>query len=192
VARKEIEDPIIRLAQMGRASGLHIILATQRPSVNVITGLIKANFPTRIAFKVASRVDSKVILDSMGADKLLGCGDMIFMPPGSSRRLRVQGALVDDAEINAAVEFVKSNASPDYREDILSADADAALNYEDIDDSLYDEAVNVVRQLGQASASLLQRRMRIGYTRAARLVDMMEERGIVGPQQGSKAREVIG
>jgi S-DNA-T family DNA segregation ATPase FtsK/SpoIIIE len=192
VARKDIEDPIIRLAQMGRAAGLHIVLATQRPSVNVITGLIKANFPTRIAFKVASKVDSKVILDSMGADKLLGCGDMLFMPPGSSRRLRIQGALVDDAEINATVEFVKSKASPDYREDILSADADGALSYEDIDDNLYDEAVDVVRQLGQASASLLQRRMRIGYTRAARLVDMMEERGIVGPQQGSKAREVIG
>ena len=192
VARKDIEDPIIRLAQMGRAAGLHIVLATQRPSVNVITGLIKANFPTRIAFKVASKVDSKVILDSMGADKLLGCGDMIFMPPGSSRRLRIQGTLVDDAEINATVEFVRSNASPDYREDVLSADADSALNYEDIDDNLYDEAVDVVRQLGQASASLLQRRMRIGYTSAARLVDMMEERGVVGPQQGSKAREVIG
>lgn len=192
VARKEIEDPIIRLAQMGRAAGLHIVLATQRPSVNVITGLIKANFPTRIAFKVASKVDSKVILDTMGADKLLGCGDMIFMPPGSSRRLRIQGTLVDDAEINATVEFVRSSANPDYREDILSADPDGALNYEDIDDSLYDEAVDVVRQLGQASASLLQRRMRIGYTRAARLVDMMEERGVVGPQQGSKAREVIG
>jgi DNA segregation ATPase FtsK/SpoIIIE, S-DNA-T family len=191
VARKDIEDPIIRLAQMGRAAGMHIILATQRPSVNVITGLIKANFPTRIAFKVASKVDSKVILDTMGADKLLGCGDMIFMPPGSSRRLRIQGTLVDDAEINATVEFVKSQGSPDYREDILSAEADSALSYEDIDDNLYDEAVSVVRQLGQASASLLQRRMRIGYTRAARIVDMMEERGVVGPQQGSKAREVL-
>ncbi len=191
VARKDIEDPIIRLAQMGRAAGMHIILATQRPSVNVITGLIKANFPTRIAFKVASKVDSKVILDTMGADKLLGCGDMIFMPPGSSRRLRIQGTLVDDAEINAAVEFVKSQGNPDYREDVLSADAEDGLNYEDIDDNLYEEAVGVVRQLGQASASMLQRRMRIGYTRAARLVDMMEERGVVGPQQGSKAREVL-
>jgi len=191
VARKDIEDPIIRLAQMGRAAGIHIILATQRPSVNVITGLIKANFPTRVAFKVASKVDSKVILDTMGADKLLGCGDMIFMPPGSSRRLRIQGTLVDDAEITATVEFVKSQGSPDYREDILSADAAGELSYEDIDDNLYEEAVSVVRQLGQASASLLQRRMRIGYTRAARIVDMMEERGVVGPQQGSKAREVL-
>ena len=191
VARKDIEEPIIRLAQMGRAAGLHIILATQRPSVNVITGLIKANFPTRIAFKVASRVDSKVILDTMGADKLLGCGDMIFIPPGSSRRLRIQGTLVDDAEINTTVGFVKSQGNPDYREDILSADAEGGLSYEDIDDNLYEEAVSVVRQLGQASASLLQRRMRIGYTRAARLVDMMEERGVVGPQQGSKAREVL-
>jgi len=191
MARKDIEEPIIRLAQMGRAAGIHIILATQRPSVNVITGLIKANFPTRIAFKVASKVDSKVILDTMGADKLLGCGDMIFMPPGSSRRLRIQGTLVDDAEITATVEFVKSQGSPDYREGILSADAEGELSYEDIDDSLYEEAVSVVRQLGQGSASLLQRRMRIGYTRAARIVDMMEERGVVGPQQGSKAREVL-
>jgi len=191
IARKEIEDPIIRLAQMGRAAGLHIILATQRPSVNVITGLIKANFPTRIAFRVASKVDSKVILDAMGADKLLGRGDMLFIPPGASRRLRIQGTLIDDAEINAAVDFVRSQAEPSYREDILAEAGDEDLSYEDIDDELYDEAVHVVRQLGLASASMLQRRMRIGYTRAARLVDMMEERGIVGPQQGSKPREVF-
>ena len=191
VARKDIEDPIIRLAQMGRAAGLHIILATQRPSVNVITGLIKANFPTRIAFKVASKVDSKVILDTMGAEKLLGCGDMLFIPPGASRRLRIQGTLVDDAETNAVIHFVKSQADPDYREDILASAPDEDLNYEDIDDELYDDAVGVVRQLGIASASMLQRRMRIGYTRAARLVDMMEERGVVGPQQGSKPREVL-
>ncbi|MCX6357788.1 MAG: DNA translocase FtsK, partial [Candidatus Aureabacteria bacterium] len=192
VARKDIEEPIIRLAQMGRAAGLHIILATQRPSVNVITGLIKANFPTRIAFKVASKVDSKVILDSMGADHLLGRGDMLFIPPGASRRLRIQGTLVDDEEIIAVAGFVKSQASPEYREDILSAEGEENLNYEDIDDELYGQAVEVVRQLGVASASMLQRRMRIGYTRAARLVDMMEERGVVGPAQGSKAREVIG
>jgi S-DNA-T family DNA segregation ATPase FtsK/SpoIIIE len=192
VARKDIEDPIIRLAQMGRAAGLHIILATQRPSVNVITGLIKANFPTRIAFKVASKVDSKVILDTMGADKLIGRGDMLFVPPGASRRLRVQGTLVEDDEIDAVVGFVKAVASPEYREDILSPEeGEGDLSYEDIDDDLYEEAVGVVRQLGQASASLLQRRMRIGYARAARLVDMMEERGVVGPQQGSKAREVF-
>lgn len=191
VARKDIEDPIIRLAQMGRAAGLHIILATQRPSVNVITGLIKANFPTRIAFKVASKVDSKVILDTMGADKLIGRGDMLLIPPGASRRLRVQGTLVDDKEINAVVAFVKAQASPDYRSDVLTGDDEADLSYEDIDDELYDEAVEVVRQLGLASASMLQRRMRIGYTRAARLVDMMEERGVVGPAQGSKPREVL-
>jgi S-DNA-T family DNA segregation ATPase FtsK/SpoIIIE len=192
VARKDVEDPVIRLAQMGRAAGIHIILATQRPSVNVITGLIKANFPTRIAFKVATRVDSKVILDTMGADRLLGRGDMIFIPPGSSRRLRIQGTLVGDDEINAAVDFVKQEGSPDYREDILTAGPKEELTYDDMDDNLYDDAVKVVRQLGQASASMLQRRMRIGYTRAARLVDMMEERGIVGPAQGSKPREIIG
>lgn len=192
VARKDIEDPIIRLAQMGRASGIHLILATQRPSVNVITGLIKANFPTRIAFKVASKVDSKVILDTMGADKLIGKGDMIFVPPGTSRKLRIQGTLVEDTEIDAAVEFVKSQASPEYRDDIFVEGGDEGLSYEDMQDSLYDDAVKMVMQLGQASASMLQRRMRIGYTRAARLVDMMEERGIVGPQQGSKPREIIG
>lgn len=191
VARKDIEDPIIRLAQMGRAAGLHIILATQRPSVNVITGLIKANFPTRIAFKVASKVDSKVILDGSGADKLLGKGDMIFMPPGASRRLRVQGTLVDDDEINAVVAFVKAQSVPDYREEILAAEEDEGPGSEEIDDDLYQEAVKTVRQIGQASASMLQRRHRIGYNRAARLVEMMEERGIVGPQQGSRPREVL-
>ncbi len=192
IARKDIEDPIIRLAQLGRASGIHIILATQRPSVNVITGLIKANFPTRIAFRVASRIDSKVILDTMGADKLLGKGDMIFIPPGSSRRLRIQGTLVSDAEINATVNFVKSQAQPAYRDDIFKGGGlKGEPSYEDMDDSLYDEAVELVRQLGQASASMLQRRMRIGYTRAGRLIDMMEERAVVGPQQGSKPREIL-
>ena len=191
VARKDIEDPIIRLAQMGRAAGLHIILATQRPSVNVITGLIKANFPTRIAFKVASKVDSKVILDGSGADKLLGKGDMIFMPPGASRRIRVQGTLVDDDEINAVVEFVKAQGVPEYREEILAAEEEGASGVEEIDDDLYQDAVKTVRQLGQASASMLQRRHRIGYNRAARLVEMMEERGVVGPQQGSRPREVL-
>jgi S-DNA-T family DNA segregation ATPase FtsK/SpoIIIE len=191
VARKDIEGPIIRLAQMGRAAGIHIILATQRPSVNVITGLIKANFPTRIAFKVASKIDSKVILDGSGADKLLGKGDMLFMPPGASRRLRVQGTLVDDDEINAVVEFVKAQGAPEYREDILTAEDEEESSCEEIDDDLYQEAVKTVRQLGQASASMLQRRHRIGYNRAARLVDMMEERGVVGPQQGSRPREIL-
>ena len=191
VARKDIEGPIIRLAQMGRAAGIHIILATQRPSVNVITGLIKANFPTRIAFKVASKIDSKVILDGSGADKLLGKGDMIFMPPGASRRLRVQGTLVDDDEINAVVNFVKAQGAPEYREDILTAADEEEPSCEEIDDDLYQEAVKTVRQLGQASASMLQRRHRIGYNRAARLVDMMEERGVVGPQQGSRPREIL-
>jgi S-DNA-T family DNA segregation ATPase FtsK/SpoIIIE len=176
---------------MGRAAGIHIILATQRPSVNVITGLIKANFPTRIAFRVATKVDSKVILDSMGAEKLLGRGDMLYIPPGSARRLRIQGTLVDDAEINRTVDFVKALQEPEYEESIFSESGDGDLNYEDVADELYDEAVNIVVQLGQASASMLQRRMRVGYTRAARLVDMMEERGIVGPAQGSKPREVL-
>lgn len=192
-ARKDIEDPIIRLAQMGRAAGLHLILATQRPSVNVITGIIKANFPARIAFKVATTVDSKVILDTSGAEKLLGMGDMLFIPPGTSRRLRVQGTLVSDEEINEVVAFIKDQAQPEYREDILSFEEEGGGSaYDEVDDSLYDEAVSMVRQMGQASASMLQRRMRIGYARAGRLIDMMEERGIVGPSQGSKPREVIG
>lgn len=191
VARKDIEDPIIRLAQMGRAAGLHIILATQRPSVNVITGLIKANFPTRIAFKVASKVDSKVILDGSGADKLLGKGDMIFMPPGASRRLRVQGTLVDDDEINAVVAFVKAQAVPEYLDEVLTPPEEEEGAFDEIDDDLYNEAVKTVRQLGQASASMLQRRHRIGYNRAARLIDMMEERGVVGPGQGSRPREIL-
>lgn len=191
VARKEIEDPIIRLAQMGRAAGIHIILATQRPSVNVITGLIKANFPTRIAFKVASKVDSKVILDGSGADKLLGKGDMIFMPPGASRRLRVQGTLVGDDEINAVARFVKAQSSPEYLDEILLPPEEDRDEFDEIDDDLYNEAVKTVRQFGQASASMLQRRHRIGYNRAARLIDMMEERGVVGPQQGSRPREIL-
>ncbi|MDP8247941.1 MAG: DNA translocase FtsK [Candidatus Tritonobacter lacicola] len=189
--RKEVEDPIIRLAQMGRAAGVHIVLATQRPSVNVITGLIKANFPTRIAFQVASRVDSKVIIDTIGADKLLGKGDMIFIPPGTSRRVRSQGTLVFDSEIQRVVDSVIEQAGEYPRDDIFKQmEAEKGREVE-VDDELFDDALEIIKRTGHGSVSLLQRRLRIGYTRAARLMDFMEAKGIVGPYRGSKAREVL-
>ncbi len=192
VASKEIESHIARLAQLSRAVGIHMILATQRPSVDVITGVIKANFPSRISFKVASKVDSRTVLDMNGADKLLGKGDMLFMPPGGSKPIRAQGSLVTDDEIHRVVEFIKQQRQPVYDESILEyEEKKGAFQSHTKRDKLYEEAVNVVLQTGQASVSILQRRLGIGYTRAARLIDMMEEDGIVGPYQGSKPREIL-
>lgn len=192
IASKEIEGYIARLAQLSRAVGIHMILATQRPSVDVITGVIKANFPSRISFKVASKVDSRTVLDMNGADKLLGKGDMLFIPPGTSKPIRAQGSLVSDDEIEKIVKFIKEQREPIYDQELMEMGGKAkGLKSSQTRDKLYQEAVNVVMQAGQASVSILQRRLGVGYTRAARLIDMMEEDGIVGAYQGSKPREIL-
>ena len=191
VAAKQIESAITRLAQLSRAVGIHLILATQRPSVDVITGVIKANFPARVSFKVASKVDSRTVLDMNGADKLLGKGDMLFMKPGEAKPIRGQCCLVSDDEIQKVVEFIKQQQEPIYNETILTKQASSAAGLLDLQDELYDEAVQLVIETNQASVSVLQRRMRLGYTRAARLIDMMEQNGLVGPFAGSKAREIL-
>jgi S-DNA-T family DNA segregation ATPase FtsK/SpoIIIE len=197
VERANVEEAVTRLAQMARAVGMHLVLATQRPSVDVITGLIKANFPSRISFRVATRVDSRTVLDVMGAEHLLGKGDMLFLPPGSSRLVRVHGAFVTEAETNRVVEFWKVQARPDYDQTFLMApppdegeDAEAA-EFEGGDDPAYTDAVRVVLEMGKASTSTLQRRLRLGYGRAARILDMMQHEGIIGPPDGSKPREVL-
>jgi S-DNA-T family DNA segregation ATPase FtsK/SpoIIIE len=189
-ASKEMESAIARLAQLSRAVGIHMILATQRPSVDVITGVIKANFPSRISFKVASKVDSRTVLDMNGADKLLGKGDMLFIPPGTSKAIRAQGSLVSDEEINKVVTYIKNQKEPKYQEDIFKANF-SKFSSKAKKDKIYEEAIDVVMQTGQASVSILQRRLGIGYTRAARLIDMMEEEGIVGPYRGAKPREIL-
>ena len=200
VVGKKVEELIARLAQKARAAGIHLILATQRPSVDVITGLIKANIPVRIAFQVSSRVDSRTILDQSGAEQLLGHGDMLYLPPGSGFPERVHGAFVDDHEVHEVVEYLRSAGEPDYDEDILSGASDSDLlpagtsgnNANDAEaDPLYDEAVAIVTETRKASISGVQRRLRIGYNRAARLVEEMERAGIVGPLQSNGAREVL-
>ena len=194
--RANVEEAVARLAQMARAVGMHLVLATQRPSVDVITGLIKANFPSRISFRVATRVDSRTVLDVMGAEHLLGKGDMLFLPPGSSRLTRVHGAFVTEAEINRVVDFWKEQARPDYDQSFLIAppaedDQTEAGEFEGADDPAYTDAVRVVLEMGKASTSTLQRRLRLGYGRAARILDMMQHEGIIGPPDGSKPREVL-
>jgi len=197
VERGNVEESVTRLAQMARAVGMHLVLATQRPSVDVITGLIKANFPSRISFRVATRVDSRTVLDVMGAEHLLGKGDMLFLPPGSSRLVRVHGAFVTEAETNRVVEFWKSQARPDYDQTFLLAPpSDDAEDSEGgeldaVEDPAYTDAVRVVLEMGKASTSTLQRRLRLGYGRAARILDMMQREGIIGPPDGSKPREVL-
>jgi S-DNA-T family DNA segregation ATPase FtsK/SpoIIIE len=193
VAQRNVEESLARLAQMARASGIHLILATQRPSVDVITGVIKANFPTRISFKVSSKVDSRTILDQMGAEKLLGSGDMLFIPPGSSELARIHGAYVSDREIERIVDFVRKQGKPAYDESITeyeSGTADEERRGEEFDEK-YDEAVALVTDLGQASVSLVQRYMKIGYNRAARIIERMEAEGIVGQSDGAKPRKVL-
>lgn len=192
----DIEESISRLAQMARAAGIHMVLATQRPSVNVITGSIKANVPSRISFAVGSQIDSRTILDMAGAEKLLGKGDMLFSPIGANKPIRVQGAFISDDEVEHLVEFVKQQREPEY-DDTVTAEAEKETAAQDNDeqdiyrDELLERAVNLVMESGQASVSMLQRRFRIGYTRAARLVDTMEDLKIVGPNMGSKAREIL-
>ena len=194
---RNVEESVTRLAQMARAVGMHLVLATQRPSVDVITGLIKANFPARISFRVATRVDSRTVLDVMGAEHLLGKGDMLFLPPGSSRLTRVHGAFVTETEINGVVDFWKAQARPEYDQSYLvappSEEGAAEMDEEPSGDQdpMYEEAMRVVLEMGKASTSTLQRRLRLGYGRAARILDMMYRDGIIGPPDGSKPREVL-
>lgn len=189
ISQKEIEDAVVRLAAMSRAVGIHLIMATQRPSVDVITGLIKANFPYRISFQVASKTDSRTILDYIGAEKLLGRGDMLFSPAGSMNIKRIQGALIIEDEVLRIVSDLRKNSSTDYVEDILSFEKVKGYSIED-DDPIFDESVEIVLKTKRASASFLQRRLKIGYNRAARLIELMEEKGIIGPPNGSKPREI--
>ena len=190
VARDQIENAITRLAQLSRAVGIHLLLATQRPSVDVVTGVIKANFPARISFKVASKVDSRTVLDSNGADKLLGRGDLLFLRPGESKLIRAQGSLVSDKEIEKVVDFIKSQAEPVYDEEILKEQHSAILANGEKDE-LYDQAVRIIMESNQASVSILQRRLRLGYTRAARIIDTMEQDGMVGHFEGSRPRKIL-
>ncbi|MGG5252891.1 DNA translocase FtsK [Neobacillus sp. SM06] len=189
VASSDVEDSITRLAQMARAAGIHLIIATQRPSVDVITGVIKANIPSRIAFAVSSQTDSRTILDMGGAEKLLGRGDMLFLPVGASKPVRVQGAFLSDDEVEEVVNYVISQQKAQYQEEMIPDDIPEAKGA--VDDNLYEEAVSLIVEMQTASVSMLQRRFRIGYTRAARLIDEMEARGIVGPYEGSKPRAVL-
>ena len=203
VAKGEVEDAICRLAQKARAAGMHLVIATQRPSVDVITGLIKANIPSRIAFAVSSQVDSRTILDQVGAEKLLGKGDMLFFPTGAPKPVRIQGAFIDDKEVEKIVNFLKSNTNGEttYRDDITeyiekanSTDKELAEMQDGDDDEadpLLNEAIQTVVETGQASTSFIQRRFKVGYARAGRIIDQMEERGIISGYQGSKPREVL-
>ncbi len=190
VSPKEVEEYIARLAQMARASGIHLILATQRPSVDVLTGIIKANFPARVSCKVFSKVDSRTILDTNGAESLLGNGDMLFLSPGIGRLQRLHGPYVSEGEIRKIVEFLKQQGTPSYHNEILEEKEDE-VNGEDLDDEKYQEAVEFVETKGEASISMVQRRFRIGYNRAARIIERMEREGVVGPSDGVKPREVL-
>ena len=200
VAKKDVEDAICRLAQKARAAGMHLVIATQRPSVDVITGLIKANIPSRIAFAVSSQVDSRTILDMVGAEKLLGKGDMLFYPAGAPKPTRIQGAFISDGEVEKIVNFLKANGEAKYNEDIIESienanktDKEIAEQAEDDDetDPFLMDAIDVVVETGQASTSFIQRKFKVGYARAGRIIDQMEERGIISGYQGSKPREVL-
>jgi len=196
VAPGEVEDSICRLAQLARAAGMHLVIATQRPSVNVITGIIKANIPTRIAFSVASQIDSRTMIDHGGAEKLLGRGDMLFVPSGM-KPIRVQGVWVADEEVEAVVEFIKERSEPTYDQDMVEQINNSVLSDAEKEEvsNEYDprlpEAVEIVLEAGQASISMLQRRMRIGYARAGRLIDEMSLRGLVSEADGAKPRQVL-
>ena len=199
---KEVEDSINRIAAKARAAGMHLLIATQRPSVDVVTGVIKANIPTRIAFAVSSQIDSRTILDEQGAEKLIGRGDMLFNPMGASKPNRLQGCFVSEDEVEAVVDYIKGDHSSDYDEDIMhEIERQATMEKkqrtglseegDEAEDSMLPAAIETVVELGQASTSLLQRKLKLGYARAARLMDIMEERGVVGPHEGSKPRQVL-
>jgi S-DNA-T family DNA segregation ATPase FtsK/SpoIIIE len=193
IARGEVETSIARLAQMARAVGIHLIVATQRPSVDIITGVIKANFPSRIAFRVSSKVDSRTIIDANGAETLLGQGDMLFLPPASSRLIRVHGCLVTESEVKRITDHSRNQAQPDYNDQVTMSDqeTDAADELSLEHDELYDEALTIVIEMGRASTSVLQRRLSIGYGRAAKILDVMEREGFIGPAEGAKPRRVL-
>ena len=194
-APADVENAIARITQMARAAGIHIIVATQTPRADVMTGVIKANIPSRIAFQVASKIDSRVILDENGADRLLGQGDMLYLPPSTSRLIRAQGVLVTDEEIRRLVEFVSAQSPPAFdaemHEKLEAASASADDEVSEEDEELVEKCLEIIRQEKRASTSLLQRRLRLGYTRAARIVDILEQRGILGPGEGAKPREIL-
>jgi S-DNA-T family DNA segregation ATPase FtsK/SpoIIIE len=194
VSSKEVESYVARLAQMARATGIHLIIATQRPSVDVVTGLIKANFPTRIAFAVTSGTDSRTILDSVGAEKLLGHGDMLYLPRDASKPKRIQGVLVDDREVKSVTKFLKDNRTPSYIDEVTADKKNMGSSQAGggpDEEPLMEEATEEVVRTGKASTSYLQRKFRIGYARAARLMDLLEEQGVIGAGQGAKPREVL-
>jgi S-DNA-T family DNA segregation ATPase FtsK/SpoIIIE len=198
LAAADVEALIVRLAQLARAAGIHLVLATQRPSVNVITGIIKANIPARLAFRVASNVDSRTILDASGAEKLLGRGDMMFASADTPKPRRIQGVFMDEAETKKVTDYLRGAREPQYNEEVLAQPVSvggggggAGGDFGDVDDALFQEAADTVIRSGKASASLLQRRLRIGYARAARLLDILEERGVVGPADGARPRNVL-
>jgi S-DNA-T family DNA segregation ATPase FtsK/SpoIIIE len=197
VAPADVEMAIARITQMARAAGIHCIVATQRPSVDVITGVIKANIPARIAFQCASRVDSRTILDAMGADKLLGKGDMLYLPPGSPKLIRAQGALITDQEIQGVIDFIAKQGKPSYEMDIHQQlqkpvrDFEGSSGDDEQDEELIENCIEVIRSEQKASVSLLQRRLKIGYGRAARIMDVLEERGYVGPSKGAEPRDIL-
>ncbi len=190
---KQVERDIIRLAQKARAAGIHLLFATQRPSVDVVTGLLKANLPARISFQVSSRVDSRTILDGIGAERLLGAGDMLFMPPGSAKFSRVHGPFVSETELRKLCDFWRAQGAPDYQMEILetsATEAEGRSHSTDRRDQLYDAALRIVLESGQASVSMIQRRLRIGYNRSARIVEQMEREGIVTAADGARPREL--
>jgi len=193
-APADVENSIARMAAIARAAGIHLILATQTPRADVITGVIKANIPSRIAFQVASKIDSRVILDENGADRLLGQGDMLYLPPSTSRLIRAQGVLVTDDEIRELVDFVSGQGAPGFdsaMQERLQSGAGPAEDVSEEDEELVEKCLEIIRQEKKASTSLLQRRLRLGYTRAARIVDILEQRGILGPGEGAKPREIL-
>ena len=191
VCAKDVEESLQRLAQMARAAGIHLVLATQRPSVDVLTGVIKANFPARISFQVSSRTDSRTILDQNGADHLLGAGDMLFLPPGTSKLQRLHGALVTEDEVSDLTAFLREQGSPAFDEVLTSVELEERTASDEDVDEMYDRAVALVAETRNASISYVQRRLKIGYNRAARIVEQMEAEGVVGPQIGTKPREVF-
>jgi S-DNA-T family DNA segregation ATPase FtsK/SpoIIIE len=193
VCAKDVEESLQRLAQMARAAGIHLVLATQRPSVDVLTGVIKANFPARISFQVSSRTDSRTILDQNGADHLLGNGDMLFLPPGTSKMQRLHGAFVTEGEVSELTRFLAKQGSPSFDEELTAIELDSQdpnARGEDVDE-MYDHAVQIVAESRNASISYVQRRLKVGYNRAARMVEQMESEGVIGPQIGTKPREVF-
>lgn len=193
-APADVESAIARITQMARAAGIHMIVATQTPRADVVTGIIKANIPTRIAFQVASKLDSRVILDQNGAERLLGQGDMLYLPPGSAKVSRLQGVLVTDEEIGRVVDFLGAQSQPVFEPSIAAKLSSPTMPEEDItpeEEELVDKCLEIIRQERKASTSMLQRRLRLGYTRAARVVDILEQRGILGPKDGARDREIL-